>query len=98
MLEPIAMNQSSQPHSNAWLAFTYISFFASAAMVAAGILYSPLDLWAKGYLAMGVLMLTQSCITLTKTLRDNHEAAKFLNRIEDARTERLLMEVGKPGA
>jgi hypothetical protein len=66
-------------------------------MVAAGILYVPLDLWAKGYLAMGVLMLTQSCITLTKTLRDNHESAKFLNRIEDARTERLLMEVGKPG-
>jgi hypothetical protein len=96
MLESIAMNQSSQPHSNAWLTFTYISFFASVAMVAAGILYLPLDLWAKGYLAMGVLMLTQSCITLTKTLRDNHESAKFLNRIEDARTERLLMEVGKP--
>jgi hypothetical protein len=37
-------------------------------------------------------------ITLTKTLRDNHEAAKLLNRIEDARTERLLMEVGKPNA
>jgi hypothetical protein len=41
-------------------------------------------------------MLVQSCITLTKTLRDNHEATKFLNRVEDARTERLLMEVGKP--
>jgi hypothetical protein len=65
-------------------------------MVAAGILFLPLDLWAKGYLAMGVIMLVQSCITLTKTLRDNHEATKFLNRIEDARTERLLMEVGKP--
>ena len=65
-------------------------------MVAAGILFLPLDLWAKGYLAMGALMLTQSCITLTKTLRDNHEAARLLNRIEDARTERFLMEAGKP--
>ena len=90
------MNQPSQPHSSAWVTFTYISFFASAGMVAAGILFLPLDLWAKGYLGMGALMLTQSCITLTKTLRDNHEAAKLLNRIEDARTERLLMEVGKP--
>ena len=44
-------------------------------MAAAGILFLPLDLWAKGYLAMGALMLTQSGITLTKTLRDNHEAA-----------------------
>ncbi len=98
MLESTAMNQSSQPHTSAWVTFTYISFFASVAMVAAGILYLPLDLWAKGYLAMGVLMLIQSCITLTKTLRDNYESTKFLNRIEDARTERLLMEVGKPGA
>ena len=65
-------------------------------MVAAGIVFLPLDLWAKGYLAMGVLMLIQSCITLTKTVRDNNEAAKLMNRIEDARTERLLMEAGKP--
>lgn len=33
---------------------------ASAAMVAAGIVYLPLDLWAKGYLVMGVLALAQS--------------------------------------
>jgi hypothetical protein len=92
------MNQPSQPHSSAWLTFTYASFLASAGMVAAGILFLPLDLWAKGYLAMGALMLTQSCITLTKTLRDNVEAEKLVNRIEDARTERLLMEVGKPAA
>ena len=90
------MNPTSQPHSGAWVTFTYASFIAAAGMVAAGILFLPLDLWAKGYLAMGVIMLVQSCITLTKTLRDNHEATKFLNRIEDARTERLLMEVGKP--
>jgi hypothetical protein len=31
---------------------------------------------------MGVILLVQSCITLAKTLRDNHEATKFLNRIE----------------
>ena len=75
MLESMTMNQPSQPHSSSWVTFTYISFLASAGMVAAGILFLPLDLWAKGYLAMGALMLIQSCITLTKTLRDNHEAA-----------------------
>jgi hypothetical protein len=55
----------------------------------------PLDLWMKGYLAMGTVMLVQSCITVTKTLRDVHEARRMVNRIEDARTERLLMSVGK---
>ncbi len=44
---------------------------------------------------MGVVMLVQSCVTLTKTIRDQHEAERLVNRIEDARTERLLMEVGK---
>ena len=90
------MNQNSQPHSGAWVSFTYAAFFAAAAMVAAGILFLPLDWWAKGYLGMGCVMLVQSCITMTKTVRDMHEAAKLVNRIEDARTERLLMDAGKP--
>ncbi len=47
----------------------------------------------KGYLTMGFLMLVQSCITLTKTMRDMHEGGKLVNRIEDAKAERLLMEV-----
>ncbi|KUL92921.1 YiaAB two helix domain-containing protein [Bosea sp. WAO] len=92
------MNQNAQPHSGAWVTFTYASFLGAAAMVGAGILFLPLDWWAKGYLAMGVVMLVQSCITMTKTVRDMHEASKLVNRIEDARTERLLMDVGKPVA
>jgi hypothetical protein len=30
---------------------------------------------------------------MTKTMRDMHESGKLVNRIEDAKTERLLMEV-----
>jgi hypothetical protein len=44
---------------------------------------------------MGVVTLVQSCVTLTKTVRDVHEAKRLVNRIEDAKTERLLMEIGK---
>lgn len=89
------MNNQIQTHSQAWRSFTLASFALSLVMVGAGILFLPLDIWMKGYLAMGVVMLVQSCITLTKTQRDVHEAAKLVNRIEDARAERLLMEVGK---
>jgi hypothetical protein len=32
---------------------------------------------------------------MTKTIRDNEEAGKLVNRIEDAKTERLLMDVAK---
>ena len=89
------MNQNVQPHSNAWVTFTYVSFSASAFMVALGVFYLPIDLWMKGYLSMGIIMMLQSCVTLTKTIRDMHESGKMVNRIEDAKAERLLMEVSK---
>ena len=84
--------QASQ-HSGAWISFTYASFFASVAMVAAGILFAPVEMWIKAYFAMGAALLVQSSITMTKTLRDVHESSKLVNRIEDARAERLLMEI-----
>jgi hypothetical protein len=89
------MNNPVLHHSQSWIVFTYVSFAAALAMVVGGIVLMPLDLPMKGYLAMGVVMLTQSCITLTKTIRDNDEAGKLVSRIEDAKTERLLMDVAK---
>ncbi|MBR1146967.1 YiaA/YiaB family inner membrane protein [Bradyrhizobium sp. AUGA SZCCT0431] len=89
------MNQNVQHHSNAWVTFTYVSFAASAFMVAVGVYFLPVDLWIKGYLTMGILMLVQCCITLTKTVRDMHESDRMVNRLEDAKAERLLMEVSK---
>lgn len=89
------MTNETTQHSGAWVAFTYASFIGSLAMVALGILFMPIDIWVKGYLTMGVVMLVQSCITATKTIRDVHEGRRMVNRIEDAKTERLLMSVGK---
>ena len=89
------MNNPVLHHSQSWIAFTYVSFVAALAMVVSGIVLMPLDLAMKGYLAMGVVMVIQSCITLTKTVRDNDEAGKLVSRLEDAKTERLLMDVAK---
>ena len=46
------MNQTIQPHSGAWVTFTYGSFAASAFLVAIGVFFLPIDLWMKGYLTM----------------------------------------------
>ena len=62
-------------------------------MVGGGIFALPLDWWIRAYLAMGVAMVVQSCFTLAKNLRDLHEASRMINRIEEARTERLLSAV-----
>jgi len=89
------MNTPVLHHSQSWIVFTYVSFVAALAMVVGGIILMPLDLAMKGYLAMGTVMLIQCCITLTKTIRDNDEAGKLVSRLEDAKTERLLMDVAK---
>jgi hypothetical protein len=84
----------SQTHldraSGAWVNFCYISFAASVLMVGGGIFALPLDWWIRAYFAMGMGMVVQSCFTLAKTVRDLHEANRMINRIEEARTEKLL--------
>jgi hypothetical protein len=87
------MKPQAATHSPAWVTFTYASFIGSVVMMIGGIVLLPLEIWVKGYLAMGVAMLVQSCITVTKTMRDLHEGEKLVNRIEDAKTERLLMDM-----
>ena len=85
--------QQSVTHSPAWVSFTYASFAVSLGMVGLGILFLPLEIWIKGYFAMGIIMLVQSTVTVTKTARDVQESSKLVNRIEEAKTERLLMGI-----
>jgi hypothetical protein len=80
-------------HSTAWVNFTLLSFAVSVGMMAAGITFLQLDLPTKGFLAMATLMIIQSAITLTKTLRDNQEVEKLVSKVEEAKTERILMGV-----
>lgn len=82
-------------HAPAWVFFTYASFAASLLFMLGGICLLPIDLWMRAFLFVGALMVVQSSITLTKTQRDVHESTRLINRVEDARTEKLLMEVGR---
>ncbi|WP_275785998.1 YiaA/YiaB family inner membrane protein [Pararhizobium gei] len=91
------MTDSIQKHSSSWVSFSYISFGTAAFMLAAGLYTMPLDLWGKGYLTMGILMLVQTTVNITKTLRDNAESDKLIRRIEDAKTEKLLVNFNRNG-
>lgn len=81
-----------QRDSAAWLFFVRASFVLSVVAVGIGIFYVPAPAWVKGYLGMGMLFLTGSAFTLAKTLRDDHEATKLINKISDAKTEKLLKD------
>jgi hypothetical protein len=88
--EDIAMNETTN-NSAAWVTFTYANMLGSLALTLGGLFFLPIDLWVKGYMLMGVVMVTSSTIILSKTLRDQHEGAKLHNKIEEARTEKLLV-------
>ena len=82
-------------NSNAWNLFTIASFVVAAGMMAGGIYFLEASFAAKGFYAMSAIMLVHTSVSITKTLRDNEEASRLINRIEDAKTEKLLMEVGR---
>jgi hypothetical protein len=77
----------------AWRMFTMASFGIAAAMMAGGIYFMEASFAAKGFYAMAAIMLVHTSITITKTLRDAEEAGRFLNKLEDAKTEKLLMDI-----
>lgn len=87
------MSNNAVKHSPAWINFSMGSFAIAAAMMAGGIFFLEASFAAKGFYAMSALMLVHTSISVTKTMRDNEEATKFLNKVEDAKTEKLLMDV-----
>lgn len=76
----------------AWTFQVWVSFIVAAGMTVGGTVLLPVDLWCKGYLLMGQLFLTGSTFTLSKTVRDNHEARRLRNRISAAKSAKLLKE------
>jgi len=71
---------------------TQLTFAVSLLAMAWAIFTMSLDLWARGYLAMGTLLAVVSSINLAKTLRDEHESQRVSRRVEGAKIERFLAE------
>ncbi len=92
------MSTRFQQHSPAWVNFSYAMFLFSVAATIFGIMFLQIDLGSRGYLLMGVLMIVQTSINVTKTIRDNHEGDNLIRKIEDAKTEKLLLDAEKEGS
>ncbi|MBV9852691.1 MAG: hypothetical protein JO250_23780 [Armatimonadetes bacterium] len=78
--------------SPAWHFFVHLSFALSLGLMCLGIWALPASLWIKGYLGMGLFFTVASTLTLAKTTRDAHEAKKLINRLSEAKTEKMLHE------
>ena len=86
------MNAYVNKPSQAWTLFTYLQFGIAAAMMAGGIYFLEASFAAKGLYAMAAIMLVSSTAGITKAIRDGEESNRLHNKLEDARTERLLAE------
>ena len=86
------MENTTNMNSNGWNFFVKAAFVLSLGSMAIAILFLPVNIWIKGYLAMGSLMVVTTSIMLSKAVRDEHESRKLVNRIQEARTERILKE------
>ena len=84
--------QATQLNSAGWLLFVKTSFVVSLLAMVTGIVFLPADLTIKGFFAMGTLYLIGSTFTLAKTIRDEFESQKLINKIADAKTEKMLKE------
>ncbi len=86
------MNTHTQ-NSKGWILFSYLSFVIAIGATLIGAWMTDMTLEMKGFVTMGTLLITSSSFTLAKTLRDEHEAKRFHNQLEEARTEKLLRDV-----
>jgi len=87
------MSQLPHPRdTDAWMFQAWAAFLVAFGTMGVGIVFLPVDGWTRGFLAMGLLFVVNACFTLAKTVRDNHEASRLINRISDAKAEKLLHE------
>ncbi|MEM6725248.1 MAG: YiaA/YiaB family inner membrane protein [Bacteroidota bacterium] len=81
-------NQNSQ----AFYALSWISFVLAFLGMLIGLVYIEADVEVKGFIVMSYLFSITACFTLSKVIRDRHEAEKFINKVENAKTEKFLSE------
>jgi hypothetical protein len=84
---------SFDSNTSSWNFLVWAGFVISFTATVTGLVIAPLMIWVKAFLGMGIVFITVSCFSLAKTLRDQHEQRKLMNRISEAKTEKLLSEV-----
>ena len=85
-------------NSKSFYTMSWVAFGLSFIGMSIGLVYMEADLALKGFLGMSYLFSVTSCFTLSKVVRDRHEAEKFINKVESAKTEKFLNETSVVGA
>ncbi|ANH39761.1 yiaA/B two helix domain protein [Nocardioides dokdonensis FR1436] len=78
--------------TNAFYAQAAISFGLALLCMVVAVLYLPVDPWIRAFLGLGTLFLTTSTFTLSKCVRDAQETSSVVNRLDQARVDKILAD------
>ena len=85
-------NPPAPKNTSAFFVQAAISFGLAVVGVIGGEVYLPIDGWPRAFLVLGTIFLVTSSFTLAKVIRDAQEGGSVVNRLDQARLERLLAE------
>lgn len=80
-------------HSCRLSSFSYLQFGIAAPMMGGGLYNLEASFAAISFYAMAAFMLVSARVAIAKSIRDSEESDRLHNKIEDAKTERLVAEV-----
>ena len=81
--------------TGAWRFQVILAFVVALGLTTLGVFYLPVTIWVKGYLAMGLYFTVSAAFGLAKTLRDAHESTRIVNKISEAKTEKMLRDLAQ---
>lgn len=83
---------TKNPTTSAFYVQAGISFGLALLSMVVAVLYLPVDPWIRAFLALGTLYLTTSAFTLAKCVRDAQETSSVVNRLDQARVDKILAD------
>ncbi|NBE99351.1 hypothetical protein FE391_42345 [Nonomuraea sp. KC401] len=87
------MTKRLQPtQTSAFYAQAILSFAVSIASATIALIHLPAEGWIRAFLALGLLYVVTSTLTLAKVVRDRQELSEVANRVDQARLDKLLAE------
>ncbi|MEV0290950.1 MULTISPECIES: YiaA/YiaB family inner membrane protein [unclassified Kribbella] len=87
------MTKTIQPSQTAaYYVQAVLSFAISVIAMVVALAYLPAAGWVRAFLALGLLYVVTSTITLSKVIRDRQELSEVTNRVDQARLDKLLTE------
>jgi hypothetical protein len=82
----------TQKDTTAWIFQVYAAFVISTGSFAASLYLLPMDNVVRSQLGISYVFSISASISLTKTIRDNHEAKKRDRLIEEIITSKVITE------